>query len=118
MHPPTGQKIHRPPPNRAKKLQNRTQIHPEAAIFLPRTTRRLKTFNARGKRKMIVGLVLVSAVVGKIAVVAALALGLPTWMVVVTYPLICSLTLLLSAAIWNIRQSQPARAAQQLRPQT
>lgn len=64
---------------------------------------------------MIAGMVLVSAVVGMAAVAATLALSLPTWAVVMTYPLVCSLTLLLTAALWSIRSRQSVHADQALR---
>lgn len=64
---------------------------------------------------MIAGLVLVSAAVGMVAVVGGVMLSLPTWVVALSYPVICSLTLLLAAALWNIRLGQPARVQQALR---
>lgn len=66
---------------------------------------------------MVAGMLLVSAVVGMAAVAATAALSLPTWVVVASYPAVCSLTLLLVAALWSIRHNQPARAEQLLRPQ-
>lgn len=67
---------------------------------------------------MMAGMVLVSAAVGMLAVAAAVALSLPTWIVLACYPAVCSLTLLLSAALWNIRTQQPLHAERALRPQT
>lgn len=57
---------------------------------------------------MLAGLVLISSAVGMIAVAATLALSLPTWMTLVAYPGTCSLTLLLSAAMWTIRNDPSA----------
>ncbi|HLQ19710.1 MAG TPA: hypothetical protein VK146_12100 [Tabrizicola sp.] len=73
--------------------------------------------NAQGERQMILGLVLVSAAVGTVAIASGIALSLPAWMIALCYPLACSLTLLLTAALYNIRQGQPARVAHQMRPQ-
>lgn len=64
---------------------------------------------------MMAGMVLVSAIVGMMAVATTLALSLPIWTVVISYPLVCSLTLLLTAALWNIRSRQPIQAEQPLR---
>jgi hypothetical protein len=64
---------------------------------------------------MIAGLVLISAAVGMVAVVGGAMLSLPTWVIVLSYPMICSLTLLFAAALWNIRLGQPARIQQSLR---
>jgi membrane protein implicated in regulation of membrane protease activity len=72
-------------------------------------------FNTWGMREMIAGMVLVSAVVGMAAVATTLALSLPTWAVVMTYPVVCSLTLLLAAALWSIRSRQSVHAEQALR---
>lgn len=66
-------------------------------------------------RKMMVGMVLVSALIGMAAVGMTLALSLPMWTVVISYPTVCSLTLLLTAALWNIRSRQTVRADQPLR---
>ena len=64
---------------------------------------------------MMAGMVLVSAMVGMGAVAMTLALSLPMWTVVISYPAVCSLTLLLTAALWNIRSRQTVRADQALR---
>lgn len=64
---------------------------------------------------MMVGMVLVSAMVGMAAVGMTLALSLPVWTVLISYPAVCSLTLLLTAALWNIRSRQTVRADQPLR---
>ena len=58
---------------------------------------------------MLAGLVLISTAVGMVAVVATLVLSLPFWMTLVAYPAVCSLTLLLSAAMWTIRNDPTAR---------
>lgn len=55
---------------------------------------------------MMAGMVLVSAVVGMGAVAVTLALSLPIWAVVISYPVVCSLTLLMTAAVWSIRSRQ------------
>ena len=55
---------------------------------------------------MLAGLVLFSAIVGLGAVAATVALSLPTWLVIASYPAVCSLTLLLTAAFWNLRATQ------------
>jgi hypothetical protein len=58
---------------------------------------------------MLAGMVLVSAVVGMVAVAATLVLSLPTWMTLLAYPGVCSLTLLFTAALWSIRSDRAAR---------
>lgn len=58
---------------------------------------------------MLAGLVLFSAAIGMVAVAATLVLSLPTWMALVAYPGACSLTLLLTAALWTIRNDPTAR---------
>lgn len=75
---------------------------------MPRRTNTLTTRAAQGMREMIAGLVLVSAVVGMGAVAVTLALSLPIWAVVISYPVVCSLTLLTTAAVWSIRSRQSA----------
>lgn len=52
---------------------------------------------------MIAGMVLVSAAVGMGAVAMTLALSLPMWAVLLSYPAVASLTLLLTAAMSSIR---------------
>lgn len=64
---------------------------------------------------MMAGLVLVSALVGLMAVAATFALGLPTWMMLAAYPLVCSLTLLM-AAVWNVRMVQVRPVDRALHP--
>lgn len=64
---------------------------------------------------MMAGMVLVSAIVGMTAVATTMALSLPVWTVVISYPAVCSLTLLLTAALWNIRAREPVQAEQPLR---
>lgn len=60
--------------------------------------------------EMLAGMLLVSALAGKVAVITTLALSLPTWMIVLSYPAIASLTLLMMAALHNIRSKEPAPA--------
>lgn len=64
---------------------------------------------------MMAGMVLVSAMVGMMAVATTLALSLPLWTVVISYPAVCSLTLLLTAALFSIRARQSVQAEQPLR---
>lgn len=64
---------------------------------------------------MMAGMVLVSAIVGMMAVATTMALSLPVWTIVISYPAVCSLTLLLTAALWNIRAREPVQADQPLR---
>lgn len=52
---------------------------------------------------MLAGFVLLSAAIGFLAVGATIALSLPTWITLAAYPAICSLTLLLCAAVWSVR---------------
>jgi hypothetical protein len=52
---------------------------------------------------MLAGQVLLSAVAGFAATVAALALSAPVLTTLVAYPAVCSLTLLLMATVWNVR---------------
>lgn len=62
---------------------------------------------------MLAGLVLVSSFAGILAVAACLALSTPLWAALIAYPAVCSLTLLLTAALWSIRSvelGQPVRA--------
>lgn len=94
----------------ARRIQafEATQIFQLKDIILPRRTNTLTTRAAQGMREMIAGLVLVSAVVGMGAVAVTLALSLPIWAVVISYPVVCSLTLLTTAAVWSIRSRQSA----------
>jgi hypothetical protein len=52
-----------------------------------------------------------------VAMVAAFALSMPTWIALAIYPVLCSLTLLFTAAIWAIRAPQPSPNATLLRSQ-
>lgn len=38
------------------------------------------------------------------------ALSLPLWVTLTAYPVVCSLTMLFLAALWNIRSAAPARS--------
>lgn len=62
--------------------------------------------DVQGVREMLAGQVLVSAVAGMAATVVAAALSAPVLATMVAYPAVCSLTLLLMAAVWNIRSVQ------------
>jgi hypothetical protein len=66
-------------------------------------------------REMMAGMVLVSAMVGMMAVATTLALSLPLWTVVISYPAVCSLTLRLTAALLSNRGRQSVQAEQPLR---
>jgi hypothetical protein len=68
-------------------------------------------FFAWGLKHMLAGLVLLSAAIGLVAVVGALALSLPTWMALALYPVVGSLSLLLLAAIGSLRSSTAPAAA-------
>jgi hypothetical protein len=59
--------------------------------------------DVQGVREMLAGQVLVSAVAGLAAMVATVALSAPMLATLIAYPAVCSLTLLLMAALWNIR---------------
>jgi hypothetical protein len=52
---------------------------------------------------MLAGFVILSAAIGVVAMGATIALSLPTWITLAAYPAICSLTLLICAAVWSIR---------------
>ena len=65
---------------------------------------------------MIAGLVLISASVGLVTMVAAALLSAPLWIVIVGYPVVCSLTLLLAATVSGLRTTQ-ATQVQMLHPQ-
>lgn len=73
---------------------------------MPRRTNTLTAHTAQGMREMMAGMVLISAVIGMGAVALTLALSLPVWAVVISYPAVCSLTLLMTAAVWSIRSRQ------------
>lgn len=62
--------------------------------------------DVQGVREMLAGQVLVSAVAGMAATAVAAALSAPVLATMVAYPAVCSLTLLLMAAVWNIRSVQ------------
>lgn len=62
--------------------------------------------DVQGVREMLAGQVLVSAVAGMAATAVAVALSAPVLATMVAYPAVCSLTLLLMAAVWNIRSVQ------------
>lgn len=74
-------------------------------------------FFAWGLKHMIAGLVLVSAAVGLLAVAAAILLSVPTWLILVGYPVVSSLTLLLVATLSGLRATQVTQTAQMLHPQ-
>lgn len=65
---------------------------------------------------MVAGLVLFSAAVGLVAMVAALVLSVPLWIALSGYPVLCSLTLLLAATISGLRTTDAAGPV--LHPQT
>ncbi len=52
---------------------------------------------------MLAGFVLLSAAIGMVAVGATIVLAMPIWVTLAAYPAICSLSLLLCAALWTIR---------------
>lgn len=58
---------------------------------------------------MLAGTLLFSAVIGMVAVAATLVMSMPLWMTLLAYPAVCSLTLLLTAALISIRSGQTAR---------
>lgn len=70
---------------------------------------------AWGLREMLAGYVLLSAVIGTIFVGAIIALSVPVWIALVAYPVICSLTLLLCAAVWSFRVPTAATTNQMAR---
>jgi hypothetical protein len=61
---------------------------------------------------MLAGFVLLSAAIGILAMGATVALSLPTWITLASYPAICSLTLLICAAVWSIRTKTEAPRTQ------
>lgn len=71
---------------------------------------------ARGLKHMLAGLVLKSIFVGILATGSALALSLPGWLAVLTYPAACSLTLL-TLALLAARSTDDAQTAPLLRQQ-
>jgi heme A synthase len=74
-------------------------------------------FFAWGLKHMIEGLVMLSALVGLVAMGGAVALSVPLWIALALYPAACSLTLLLMAAIMNFRATQTAQTATMMRQQ-
>lgn len=64
---------------------------------------------------MIVAMVLVSAVVGLLAVAGMVASAVPLWISLLAYPAVGSLTLLFTAALWNIRTSQTRQSNSMVR---
>lgn len=94
-----------------------TQIHPNAATILPRYASSLNVFFAWGLKHMIAGLVLVSAAVGLMAVAAGILLSVPTWLILVGYPVVSSLTLMLAATFSGLRATQATQTAQILHQQ-
>ena len=72
---------------------------------------------AWGLRHMIAGLILVSAAVGLMATAAAFALSVPAWIALASYPVVCSLTLLLTAAFVATRSTRDPQSIQLLHPQ-
>ena len=57
---------------------------------------------------MLAGLVVISAAFGMVAVAASVMLSLPTWMALLAFPGVSSLTLLMTAALVTLR-SETAR---------
>ena len=94
-----------------------TQIHPNAATILPRYASSVNVFFAWGLKHMIASLVLVSAAVGLMAVAAGILLSVPTWLILVGYPVVSSLTLMLAATFSGLRATQAAQSARMLHPQ-
>lgn len=96
---------------------NATQIHPRAATILPRVTCKLTVSFAWGLKHMLAGLVLVSAMIGLLAVGSAIALSVPTGLALILYPVVCSLSLLTLAAIGSRRSSRSLQPASMVRQQ-
>ncbi len=65
--------------------------------------------DVQGVLEMLAGQVLVSAVAGIAAMVGTVALSAPVLTTLVAYPVVCSLTLLLTSAAWNLRVVQTRR---------
>lgn len=55
---------------------------------------------------MIVGMLVVSVIAGILATVAGAALDLPTWAFLAIYPTTGAVSLLLTAALWSIRDDR------------
>jgi membrane protein implicated in regulation of membrane protease activity len=66
--------------------------------------------DVQGVRDMLAGQVMISAVAGLAAMVVTVALSAPLLATVVAYPAVCSLTLLLMSAVWNIRSAHLRRS--------
>ncbi|MFN3994245.1 MAG: hypothetical protein ACK4IU_15195 [Tabrizicola flagellatus] len=64
---------------------------------------------------MIAGFLLLSAVVGIAATVVAFSLDAPTWVALLAYPVVSSMSLLLWASMWSVRASV-APAPDRLQP--
>ena len=94
-----------------------TQIHQNAATILPFALSNMNLHDTRGIGHMLAGMVLLSAVVGMVSVAAAAVLSMPTWVVFALYPVVCSLTLLLTAALFTIRSARTAQVKSTLHPQ-
>jgi hypothetical protein len=77
----------------------------------------LKVFFAWGLKHMLAGLVLISAIIGLLATGSALALSAPTWAALLLYPCVCSLSLLMLAAVGNLRTGHEAKSNSMLRQQ-
>ena len=65
---------------------------------------------------MFAGMVLVSAAVGTVATATMVVFSAPTVIALVTYAVVCGLTLVLTASLCSIRASNLSRNAQLLRP--
>lgn len=66
---------------------------------------------------MLAGFVLLSAAIGVLAMGATVALSLPAWMTLASYPVVCSLMLLICAATFSIRSRVEAPRPQMQRRQ-
>lgn len=64
---------------------------------------------------MIAGFLLLSGVIGILTTGVALALGAPTWIALLAYPVISSMSLLLWASMWSVRAGVAAHP-DRLRP--
>lgn len=109
-----------PPPWRFStpfRRLTRTQIHLNAATFLPRHTGNVILFFAWGLKHMIAGMVLFSATVGLVVMTAAVALSVPMWVALAGYPVVCSLTLTLAATLSALRPTRAPQTVQMLHPQ-
>lgn len=66
--------------------------------------------DVQGVREMLAGQVLVSAIAGLAAMVGAVAFSASILTTLVAYPAVCSLTLMITAAVWNIRAIHTRKA--------